>query len=660
MDAIPYKYRNLKLRMLANPSSVVELDPLLIINSITESPTFRYNGKDANASTFPPWGYGASLALQAGTVPTYNDGSPCLGVDDDSVKFNGGGYYKNPNAVNQIGTEDFVIELIIKGRNVTERVGGSFFTTGYLVYTTTSGTGNINLHMQDSGGGLVVASAASSVPMDTWNHCILFVNRDETSNYGARWYINGGLSGNGQDVSSISDTLISSAFVLGAGIVGQVPFSNNIAYAAMWKRANMLQAGAAGQAEAAVIAAERFAQASGMFPQKAIGTSLATVKTRAFSAYLRKQQGSVIKLYRVGSEWLRMESLDDKNGVNKKGYLAEPQIKNLLYKSEDFAGWTKIIAGDIVTNNVAVCPDGRTAAASLVACSTGGQHGVYDVAPVTAATHTFSVYAEPGDKDWVKLENTTDPDCWCYFDVMNGAVGTSGAAATGYIDGPFYGGALGDFYRCSIVWMVPGGPPRILYVKSAQADGDDIFAGDGATVNTYLWGAQCEANDRASSPIITDGGTVTRLHDQLRFKGDDGNITNNGQGTIVMDVLYSEYTNQANKYLLSLDDGTSADSIMLFASANNIRANTAATAGNPGNVNAPGDIFDGDKHEIRLQWETDNLIISRDGVEGTPDISCDMPLGLSHINIETHHASGGHAQCLLSNIRIYSEPTTRG
>ena len=95
------------------PPSIANLPAALTINGITVMPTLRYNVGDANGTNWAPWGYGETLTLQAGTAPTYNNGSPLLGSVDDSVKFNAGGYYQaGNNTFADITTEDFVVEVI--------------------------------------------------------------------------------------------------------------------------------------------------------------------------------------------------------------------------------------------------------------------------------------------------------------------------------------------------------------------------------------------------------------------------------------------------------------------------------------------------------------------------------------------------------------------
>ncbi len=632
--------------MFANPSGVAELDPNLTINSVTETPVFRYKGGDADGTEITPWGYGETLDLQAGTVPTYNDGSPGLGAFDDSVKFNNGGYYKADNVnFGQITTEDFVIEVVFKyDAATTDAIAGTRDTgNGWSLYT----TGQLKLAIEDAHPEIIIQS--DNLIDGTWYHGIIFLDRSGS----AQWYLNGVASAGALDISGEAGTLVSGlAMCVGARGAGTLVYNSNVAYVAMWKGAAWLDTHLQG-----TVAAERFAKWEGIYPQKANGTAMPSVSTRAYPAYLDKQEGAVRKLYYMAPEHMRMCSRDDVNGVNVKGYLSEPAIENLFDASEGFSGWTKIDAGDTVTDDAAVCPDGRTAAASLVADSTNGDHGVRKDPTLTVATHAHDVFARPGNQDWIALYDTSLAQVFCYFDIANGTIGTAGANATGYIEGPFFGG----FYRCCIVFTGTVAA-HALRVYTAVSDGVTTFAGDGVTVNTYLWGAQCEANDYMSSPIVTDGATATRLADSLRFVGDDGNITNNRKGSLVCNILYPDYDLAALKYMWSLNDGgAAADRIFGHVQASdNFRVGTRATAGNNGDGQTAGNIIDNVKHSVRARWAIDNLIASNNGVDGAADIDCGMPNDLDRIEIGRNVLFAGHAGCLISDLRIFDEPTRRG
>ncbi|MDC1299927.1 hypothetical protein N8Z24_00310 [bacterium] len=391
---------------------------------------------------------------------------------------------------------------------------------------------------------------------------------------------------------------------------------------------------------------------------------LATTAERTYPAYIDKIEEGYSKLYYVGSEWLRMCHRQDSAGENVYGYLSETAAENLALYSEDYSNWTVIDSGpDIITDNATVCPDGRTVAASIAASTSNADHGVRQYITLTAETYSFSVFVKSADKDWVALENKTVANCICYFNVTNGTIGTAGAGATGYIEGPFYN----DFYRVCIVFTgtVDSHNMRIV---AAEDDNDQEFSGNGSTVDLYVWGAQCELNvgGYMTSPVITSAGSETRVMDELRYDAKD-NIggEDNATGTVAWDILLSDYemTSPVIQYCYSISDaGASGDRVAGYIVADELFYTLSrASGGNNGDVVVnPGDCSDGVKHSLRSTWATDDLTLYRDGVQGTTDTSADMPDDLDRLSIGSARASTNQFNGLIQNFRIYNAPTTKG
>lgn len=381
-----------------------------------------------------------------------------------------------------------------------------------------------------------------------------------------------------------------------------------------------------------------------------------TANTRAFSAYLDKVEGDYRKLYYVGGEWLRMCHRVDSSAESVRGYLAEIQSENLFTYSEAFTNWTKYDAGDVVADDAAVCPDGRVAASSIVADTTNGFHGFSLATVLTAATYTFSVFAKPGDRNWIQLLDTTI-SADCYFDISNGEVGTA-TSCTGYIEGPFYG----DYYRCCIV-ITGTAASNSLRCYIAEADGDSNVIGDSVSVNTYFWGAQVELSEYMTSPVITSGSTQTRLADQLQFVAKD-NIGGEdiGQGTIALDFLFASYSHSSNTRALVLSDGGDGfNRIAVYVgTSDRFRAYSVADEGNDGSSLSSSDDADGLKHAGRVLWGTDSLTSYVDSIAATTDTDCGMPNDIDELDVGQLYNSTQQFNGLISNLRIYSTPTLKG
>jgi len=187
-----------------------------------------------------------------------------------------------------------------------------------------------------------------------------------------------------------------------------------------------------------------------------------------------------------------------------EGLLIESEARTNLVTESDLndAAWGATRATK--SSNAAASPDGNTNAMAVIASADNNSHFVSDVLAVTAATpYTVSVYAKAGGKDWVTIYNDLSNT---YFDLSNGIVGTvpGNHDTTASIQDVGAG-----WYRCSITFTPPD-TSYLLAIGPATADNNNAYAGDNATEEVYLWGAQLEAAPTPSSYIPTNGSTVTR------------------------------------------------------------------------------------------------------------------------------------------------------
>ena len=170
------------------PPSVDNLSAGLTINGSTVYPQFRYNAKHAGSLIWKPGGYGEELSLQgAGTAPSYNQGSPLMGKNDDSVKFNGTGgagasgrsyiATKPSSLLGNLGLDDVCWEWVGKlnftmvSEMFRKEIGGD---VGWEIY---EDVGSLALLLVKPGatagfGGWVLSA-------DMFAHYMMFLNRDE-------------------------------------------------------------------------------------------------------------------------------------------------------------------------------------------------------------------------------------------------------------------------------------------------------------------------------------------------------------------------------------------------------------------------------------------------------------------------------------------------
>ena len=193
-----------------------------------------------------------------------------------------------------------------------------------------------------------------------------------------------------------------------------------------------------------------------------------------------------------------------------KGHLLlEPSRTNLIDYSEDFSQWAKIHS-PVVTDNFITSPDGTQNAAKVVFSGVNSGR-IERVSPHTSTSVTQSIY--------LKTESGTQV-------VSIGAIGNNLKQVT----------VTNEWQRFE--HTSTGTYPRVL-------------CDDAATI--YVWGAQLESGDYATSYIPTTGATATRNADICNNSGSAQDF-NSEEG-----VLYAEIANIADdgtNKRISINDGT--------------------------------------------------------------------------------------------------------
>jgi hypothetical protein len=209
------------------------------------------------------------------------------------------------------------------------------------------------------------------------------------------------------------------------------------------------------------------------------------------------------------------------------GIEIEQAVQNKCLQSADFnTSWTKNALTSVSTDSKED-PFGTTTADGTIADVNNTQHGVSQNVTTTATRWTVSVYASPGYKDWVYLSDATiGANCYAYFNVRTGTIGTVGASVTYAKIQPAWCPTTGlCWYRVSISFTSTAAA-NLMHIYSADADTDNTFAGDTTTINTYLFGAQVEQFPVPSSYIPTTTAAVTRSADLLNLDPSPPNATN--------------------------------------------------------------------------------------------------------------------------------------
>lgn len=223
---------------------------------------------------------------------------------------------------------------------------------------------------------------------------------------------------------------------------------------------------------------------------------------------------------------INYEGFDYDNGLpiygSGKGHLLlEGQSTNLVPYSEDFSQWSNSRTTD--ASNQAISPNGNNNASVFEQQS--GQTNAGSIfltgLGLSSGTYTQSVFAKKKDKDFIVGYNANAERT--YFNLSNGTIGTVASGNIAKIED--YGNG---WYRCAITYTITSGSVIAFYL--ADTDYSTTVTDSGGV---YIWGAQLEQSDYATSYIPTNGTAVTRLADVCNNAGNSDLFDSEG-------VLYAE------------------------------------------------------------------------------------------------------------------------
>jgi hypothetical protein len=237
----------------------------------------------------------------------------------------------------------------------------------------------------------------------------------------------------------------------------------------------------------------------------------------------------------------RIDYKDSEDGV----FLLENAATNLITYSEDFSNssWTK--SNSTVTSGF-TSPDGTTNAFKLIEnTSSTTEHRVY--VTMTSAVSTYSVRAKKAERNWIYI---VAGGKGAYFNLENGIIGASNTTAN-------IKALSNGWYECSILTAVLNGSTANIMV--AKGDGLEVYTGDG-TSGVYIYGAQLEVGNLASSYIPTQGSATTRVQETASGSG-NSEVFNDSEGVLFADIAAFEETNSFEA--ISINDNSTSDRIFM-------------------------------------------------------------------------------------------------
>ncbi|HBW7280156.1 TPA: hypothetical protein MFN02_002337 [Klebsiella pneumoniae] len=232
------------------------------------------------------------------------------------------------------------------------------------------------------------------------------------------------------------------------------------------------------------------------------------------------------------------------------GIRAESVSNNRIAWSQDFtqaASWTP--SGVTLTANDVKSPDGNTTATKLIETAGGSAvthtlEAIATIAAVVGSPYTFSIWAKAntGSVLQIAAQGAVATTQYVNFDLKNGKIGKTSPQILQATMQEFTNG----YYRCAItITPTVAANPRFTL---ALTGGDSSAAAIPAYIpstpgSVYIWGAQPERRDGASSYIPTNGAEASRAADICTTPTDYDGVSSMA-GTIMVTCVHP-HSNQS-------------------------------------------------------------------------------------------------------------------
>jgi hypothetical protein len=264
--------------------------------------------------------------------------------------------------------------------------------------------------------------------------------------------------------------------------------------------------------------------------------------------------------------------------------MVENAATNLYQYSEQLDNGAWSASSTTVTANATAAPDGNLTADAVVEVASTAAHEMRtpSITLTSGTTYTQSVFAKAGARKHLRVGFSSVfgvSNAYAVFDVFSGTVISASGGVSASVS-PVKNG----FYRCSASVTVTTTATGTNYMGLQPDAVTTTYAGDG-TSGFYLWGAQIETGNTATSYIATAAAAVTRAPDVVSYSQSRAADTiGAGAGLVYSNVALTEtaysaaatYAQNAQVY-----DSTTYLMYQSLINANTGKALTDTTAWTP-------------------------------------------------------------------------------
>jgi hypothetical protein len=428
-------------------------------------------------------------------------------------------------------------------------------------------------------------------------------------------------------------------------------FNRRIAFLGQWV-GNFLPADASATAIMNDINKGIQQRLTGVYPQYFGGSPLCADATRTSAAYCFVNDGADTVAEYVCTHQPRVGRAAA--SVAGTGYVGERAATNQLFWSQDLANaeWTKINGG---ITSVAVGPDRFNSMQEFTSSAANAVHGVSQTRTLTALPYTFEFFFRPRDKQWGYLDISTLADVWAYFDLANGAVGSTGASVLGAGLERW----TSTLWRCWITFNATAAAHthRALW---ATGDGGVVYAG--GTVDGDLGWAQSINIPGPLTHVRTTTAATTRSTDTLNYAVAGNYPTGVAPRTVVTSFAAKPYTPFTLARFVSaiVDGATEFEYIIATAS---VKAQTQATVASVGQYTlvdaGPTQVLDDNIHTVRNKSTVGDVVAYVDGAPFGAAAPAALPTP-SRIYFAGSTPAASKLSGIVTSYRIYDQAVAPG